>query len=113
MAPNHPNKLAVVSWLTLSLAIVARLFFGLLTPEVALITTTSNRDAKIQSIKAETDIIRLQAEAEYLVAASYGTGTTATFLCRVALFTLLVVIVGSVVSLVQIRRLQRAYSVHL
>jgi hypothetical protein len=93
----------------LAFAVVALLVFGLLTPEVALFTTTADRDRRIQSIKAETDIIRLQSDAEMLATASHGTGETATFLCRVAWFTMLVVIVGSVVTLVQVRRLRREY----
>src|SRR6185503_18931572 len=93
------TKIAAAIWLMLAFAVVALLLFGLLTPEVALFRTTSDRDMKIQSIKAETDIIRLQAEAEMLV--------TASFLCRVAWFTLLGVVVGSVVTLVQVRRLRR------
>jgi hypothetical protein len=107
MESKRLTKIAAAIWLMLAFAVVALLLFGLLTPEVALFRTTSDRDMKIQSIKAETDIIRLQAEAEMLVTASHGTGETATFLCRVAWFTLLGVVVGSVVTLVQVRRLRR------
>ena len=109
MTSRSLTKIAAASWLALLLSVASLFIFALLTPEVALFTTVSDRDAEIQSIKAETDISRLQQTAVNHVSASYGTGTTATLLCRIALVTLLVVIIGSISSLVQIRRLRKEY----
>jgi hypothetical protein len=102
------NTLATVCWTVLLLSVVVLFLFALLTPEVALFSSTSQRDQEIRSIKAETDISRLQQMATMYVSAGYGTGATATLLCRVALVTELLVVAGSVASLVQIRRLRQA-----
>jgi hypothetical protein len=92
----------------LAISAAAFLLLALYTPEVALFKGTGQRDQEIQSIKAETDISRLQQRATMYVSAGYGTGSTATFLCRVALVTELVVIAGSILGLVQIQKLRRA-----
>jgi hypothetical protein len=81
---------------------------ALYTPEVALFGGTIQRDQAIRSIKAETDISRLQQMATMYVSAGYGTGATATSLCRAALVAELLVAAGSAVSLVQLRRLKQA-----
>jgi hypothetical protein len=84
--------------------------FALYMPEVALFKNTSARDAAIQSIKSETVAGRLQQTASIYVSASYATGTTATVLCCIALGTLLLVSVGSVVGLIQVRRMEKLLS---
>lgn len=109
MESKRLTKIAAASWLMLAVAVVALVLFALMTPEVALFRTTADRDTEIQSNKATTDINKLQAHAEMLATASHETGVTATFLCRVAWFTLLGVVAGSVVTLVQVRRLRREY----
>jgi len=101
------NRLATIWWVTLLVCVAVLFIFLLLTPEVALFGSTSERDAEIHSIKSETDASRLQKIAVMYVSVGYGTGTTATLLCRIALGTLLVVIAGSVTGLVQVRRIRR------
>ena len=74
---------------------------------MALYNSTIRRDEEIRSIKTETDVSRLQQMATMYVSAGYGTGATATVLCRVALGAELLIIAGSIVSLVQVRRIRR------
>ena len=108
MTPRSLNTLATVCWTALVLSAVVFFLFALLTPEVALFRNMSQRDQEIRSIKEETDISRLQQRAIMYVAAEYGTGTTATLLCRVALVAELLVGAGAIVSLAQIRKLRQA-----
>jgi hypothetical protein len=101
------KTLKVVCWVTSIISVAAFFLLALYTPEVALFDSTSQRDQEIQRIKAEQDISRLQSIAIMNVSVGYGTGATATLLCRVALVTELVVITASIVNLVQIRKLAR------
>jgi uncharacterized membrane protein SpoIIM required for sporulation len=101
------NRLAAVWWITLLVSVGVFFIFALLTPEVALFDNASERDAAIQNIKSETNTDQLQQTVKMYISAGYGTGATATGLCRIALVTFLLFIIGSVVGLVQIRRLRR------
>jgi len=109
MESKRLTKIAAASWLMLGFAVVALVLLALLIPEVRLFTTTADRDERIQRIKATTDIVRLQSEGEMLATVSHGTGQTAHFLCYLSWFTLLGVVAGSVVTLVQVSRLRREY----
>ena len=87
---------------------VAVLFiFALLIPEIAYFSSASARDAEIQSIKSVTDVGLLQQKAVMYVSDDYAAGDTARFLCCIAVVALLLIIIGSVVGLVQFRRIRR------
>jgi hypothetical protein len=101
------NTVATICWLTLLLSAIVLFLFLLLTPEVAIIGSTSRRDEEIHSINAETNISIVQQMATTTLSASYGTGTTATMLCRVAIVVLLFVVIGSIISLVHVRRVRK------
>lgn len=110
MAPRRFKIIAVTTWLTLFVAIVALFCFVFLAPDVSLFATESSRDNHIEMIKAENDLRRLQQMAVFDVSTSYVTGANATTVCRIAGCTLLIVVVGSVTSLVQIGKLQKKSS---
>ena len=81
--------------------------FALLTPRVAFLGGASARDAEIHSIKSVTDIGLLQSKAVLDVSEGYASGANATFLCQIALGTLLFMIIGSIGGLLLIRWMKR------
>jgi hypothetical protein len=78
-----------------------------LTPRVAFFGSTSARDAEIASIKSVRDVGVLQDKAAFDVSQGYANGATATFLCYVALGTLLFLILGSTAGLLLVRWIKR------
>ena len=104
------NLLAAVWGLMLLVSAAVLVIFALLTPKVAFLNSASARDAEIHSIKSVTDIGLLQRKAVLDVSEGYATGATATFLCQVALGTLLLMMVGSIGGLLLIRWMKRHLS---
>lgn len=104
------NLLAAVWGLMLLASAAALVVFALLTPRVAFYSDASARDAEIQSIKSVTDIGLLQQKAVLDVSEGYATGANATFLCQVALGTLLFMIIGSIGGLLLVRWMKRHLS---
>ena len=101
------NLLAAVWWLMLLVSATVLIVFALLTSGVAYFSSTSARDAEIHSVNSITDIGLLQRKAVLDVSESYATGATATFLCHIALGTLLFMIIGSIGGLLLIRWMKR------
>ena len=90
---------------------MAALFvFAWYTPQTGFFSSASARDAEIQSIQSVADVGLLQQKAILYVSAGYATGVTKTFLCHIALGTFLLIIIGSAVSLVQLRWVRRHLS---
>ncbi len=107
MTSHTLNRLTAVWWAILLVSVVVLFIFALFTPEVALVGSSTARDAAIQSIKSEADVGRLQQTATMYVSVGYGIGATATVLCRTAVGAFLLVIVGSIAGLVQIHRIKK------
>ena len=101
------NLLAAVWGLMLLVSVVALFVFTVLTSDVAFFNSNEARDAEIQSIKSVTDVGLLQQKAVLDVSEGYTTGATATFLCHIALDTLLLVIIGSIGGLLLVRWMKR------
>ena len=101
------NMLASVWIVMLLVSAAALIVIALFTPGVAYFTSTGARDAEIHSINSVTDIGLLQRKAILDVSESYATGATATFLCHVALGTLLFLMIGSIGGLLLIRWMKR------
>ncbi|HEV2436689.1 MAG TPA: hypothetical protein VG077_11885 [Verrucomicrobiae bacterium] len=101
------NLLAAVWGLMLLVSAVALLIFAVLTPGVAFFSSPDARDAEIQSIKSVTDAGLLQRKAVYDVAQGSASSVTATYLCHVAVDTLLFMMIGSIAGLVLIRWIKR------
>jgi len=101
------NLLAAVWGLMLLVSAAALIVFALLMPGVAFFGSTDARDAEIQSINSVNDIGVLQHKAAFDVSQSYDNGATATFLCHIALGTLLFMMIGSIAGLLLIRWIKR------
>jgi len=101
------NVLAAVWGLMLLVSAAALVVFALLTSGVTFFSSASARDAEIHSIKSVTDVGLLQQKAVLDVSEGYATGATATFLCQIALGTLLFMVIGSIGGLLLIRWMKR------
>ena len=107
MASRSLNLLALIWWIILLVSAAVFFIFAWSTPQTGFFSSTGARDAEIQSIKSVTDIGLLQQKAMLYVLAGYATGATKTFLCRIALGTSLLIIIGSVAGLAQLRWIKR------
>jgi len=101
------NLLAAVWGLMLLVSGAALIVFFLLTSRVAFFSSTDARDAEIQSINSVNDVGVLQHKAAFDVSHGYENGATATFLCHIALGTLLFMMIGSIAGLLLIRWIKR------
>lgn len=97
------NLLSAVWGLLVLVSVAALLVFALLTPKVAFFNSAGARDTEIHSIKSVTDVGLLQRKAVLDVSEGYASGATATFLCHLAIVTLLLIIVGSIGGLLLVR----------
>jgi uncharacterized Tic20 family protein len=101
------NLLTAVWGLMLLVSAVVLLVFALLTPGVTYFSSAGARNAEIHSIKSVTDVGLLQRKAVLDVSEGYATGARATFLCHIALGTLLFMMLGSIVGLLLICWMKR------
>jgi hypothetical protein len=101
------NLLAAVWGLMLLVSAAALLIFAVLTPGVAFFNSASARDAEIESIKSVTDAGLLQRKAVYDVSQGSASSATATYLCHVAVDTLLFMMFASIAGLLLIRWIKR------
>jgi hypothetical protein len=101
------NLLTALWGLMLLASLAALITFAWFTPGVAYFDSTSARDAEIQSINSMTGIDVLQHKAAFDVSKGYDNGATATFLCHIALGTLLFMIIGSTAGLLLVRWIKR------
>jgi len=91
----------------LLVSLAAFFAFAWFTPGVAYFDSISARDAEIASINSLTGVDVLQRKAAFDVLKGYDNGVTATFLCHVALGTLLFIIIGSTAGLLLVRWIKR------
>jgi len=101
------NLLAAVWGLMLLVSAVALIMFAVLTPGVAFFSSPDARDAEIQSIKSVTDAGLLQRKAVFDVSQGSASSATATYLCHIAVDTLLLMMIGSFAGLLLIRWIKR------
>ena len=97
------NLLAAMWGLMILVSVVVLFVFAWHTPGVALFGSPGARDAEIDSINSVTDVGLLQHKAVLDVSEAYSNGATATYLCHLALGTLLFIIIGSIGSLFLVR----------
>jgi energy-converting hydrogenase Eha subunit C len=107
MAAHSLNKVAMVAWLTVVLCSVLFLFIAICAPETTLVRDTRERDDSIRSIESSSDLRQLQRTATGLLQAGYATSATAMVFCHVTLATHLLIGVGAVITLMQVRRMRR------
>jgi uncharacterized Tic20 family protein len=101
------NLLAAVWGLMLLVSAAALIVLALLTPGVAFFRTTDARDAEIQSIKSVNDVGLLQQKAVYDISQGSASSVTATYLCHIALWALLFMMIGSIAGLLLVRWIKR------
>lgn len=101
------NLLTAVWGLMLLVSATALVVIALYTPGVAYFGSSDARDAEIQSINSVTDIGVLQRKAAFDVSQGYDNGATATWICYIALLTLLFLVVGSIAGLLLVRWIKR------
>src|SRR5208282_6914232 len=89
------NLLAAVWGLMLLVSGAALIVFVLLTSRVAFFSSTDARDAEIQSIKSVNDVGLLQQKAVFDISQGSASSVTATYLCHIALWALLFMMIGS------------------
>ncbi len=88
-------------------SLAAFVVFAWFTPEVAFFGSTDARDAEIAAINSATDVGLLQNKAVFDVTEGYANGATATFLCHIALGTLLFMMIGSIAGLLLVRWIKK------
>jgi len=101
------NLLAAVWWLTLLVSAAVLIVFAWHASDVTFFSSPGARDAEIQSIKSVTDVGLLQNKAVLDVSEGSASSATATFLCHIALGTLLFMIIGSIGGLLLTRWMKR------
>ena len=101
------NLLTAVWGLMLLVSLAVFFAFAWFTPGVAYFDSISARDAEIASINSLTGVDVLQRKAVFDVLKGYDNGATATFLCHIALGTLLFMIIGSTAGLLLVRWIKR------
>jgi hypothetical protein len=101
------NQLAAVWGLTLLASVAALWILVSLSPEVTSIHDPGSVSAQIARIHSETDVETIREMAYHSYSGFIQTSAVATFLCRIALGTLTLVIIAAVVGLFQIRRIKK------
>jgi hypothetical protein len=107
MTAHSLKKLSVVLWIILLLAATMFLVFLFLSAETQMFGDVNQRDSWSNLIKTATDIERLRNIADNLVSSGWATSDTAILLCRLASGAFLIIIIGSIVGLVQVRKMKR------
>jgi hypothetical protein len=107
MITRSLNQLSAVWLLTLLASVAALWILASLSPEVASIHDASWVSAQIARINSETDVDRLREMAIHDYSGFIQTSAVATFLCRIALGTLTIVIIAAVGGLFQIWRIKK------
>ena len=102
--------LATTSWLTLFLCGAVFLYLAVSAPTTVLVSTEQGRDESVRKTEASTDLRYVKQRAAELVQLGWVTSRQSLLLCRLAMGTLLLVMAGASISLVQIRRLRRRLS---
>ena len=106
MTPRSSRKLAAILWVILLLSAAVFLIFALLSAEI------KSMDARQQAdwadlVKSATDIERLRNIAENLLSFCSITGGTTIDLCRLAVGASFLIMSGSVIGLLQVRKMKR------
>ena len=101
------NLLTAVWGLMMLVSAVALIVIACFTPGVVFFNTTDARDAEIQSIKSVNDVGLLQQKAIFDISEGSTSSATATYVCHVALWALLFMMIGSIAGLLLVGRIKR------
>lgn len=100
------NRIAVFLWIILFLSAAVFFILALLAPETQLFDA-KQKEEWISLVKTTTDIDRLRNIAANIITLGWATGSTAIWLCRLSIITLLVIVCGAIFSLFQIKRMKK------
>src|SRR5262249_23257443 len=104
---SHIKVLATTSWLSLFLCAPVLLYLAISAPTTVLVSTAEGRDESVRKTESSTDLRYVRQRAKELVQLGWVTSQQSLWLCRLAIGTLFLLMVGASISLVQIRRLRR------
>ena len=93
--------------MSLVVCALVSLYIALTAANTVLIPGTQYRDDRLREIRASTHTHYLQERAATLIQLVSFTGSLSMLLCRLALGALLVAIVCSGITIIQVRRLRR------
>ena len=86
------------------------LYLAICAPKTVLVSTAQGRDESVRKTESSTDLRYVQQRAKELVQLGWVTSQQSLLLCRLAIGTLFLVMIGASISLIQIRRLRRQLS---
>jgi hypothetical protein len=101
------KTLQIVSWLTFLLCTPVVLFIAISAANTVMMAGPEARDESVRTIESSTDLRYVQQRAVALIKGAAFTSRLSMFLCRLAVVTMLLVMVGAGISLIQIRRLRK------
>ena len=104
---SHLKVLTTISWITLFLCAAVFLYVAICASNKLLVSNAHDRDEGVRGIESSADLRYVQQRAIGLVQSEWFTSRLSMLLSRLAIGTLLIVMVGASISLVQIRRLRR------
>ena len=107
---SHFNVLATTSWLSLVLGAAVLFYLAISAPNTVLVSTAEGRDESVRKTESSTDLRYVRQRAKELVQLGWVTSQRSLLLCRLAISTLFLEIVGASINLIQIRRLRRQLS---
>ncbi len=104
---SHLKNISAALWVSYFLCAAVFLYLLVCAGNVVFVHSVQDRDKSIRDIQSSTDLRYVQERAVSLVKLGWYTGQMSMRLLLVAIGTLLVVLVCTIVSLLQIRRLRR------
>lgn len=107
MTPRALKILSATSWAVLSLCVVVCLYLAIAIPNVISESIINDKDMKVQAIRTSTDLHEVQQIATRRTQEEAYISDSARLLLITAIITLLLCILCSSISLLQIRRLKK------
>jgi ABC-type Fe3+ transport system permease subunit len=107
MTPRSLKILTGSSWVVLSVCTLVLLFLAVTIPNVISESIIKDCDKNVQEIRSSTDLHEVQQIATWRTQGEAYTSESARMLLIIAVVTLLLCMICSGVSLLQIRRLKK------
>jgi hypothetical protein len=110
MTTRHLSITLAASWASLVVCCLVFIYIALTAANTVLVSDKQERDHHVQEVRASTDTHYLQERAVSFIELGWFTSTLSMLLCRLALGALLVSMICSGITLVQVRRLRRQFN---
>lgn len=105
---TRPFKIIVTaSWVSLVVCFLVLGYIAFTAANTVLVSGTAERDKYIQEVRSSTDIHYLQERAATFIGLGEFTSSLSMLLCRLALGALVLAVLCSVITLVQVRKARR------